>query len=323
MALPNRIRSKAFTLVELLVVIAIIAVLIGLLLPAVQQVRAAAARTQCGNNLKQIGLALNNYENSWGYFPMGRGTGATGPEISWTAFILPYLEEQSVANIYDPTINWDEPANATAVGTQMKVYLCPSTPGYPNRVDTSPSEPDGYTTPRACGDYSAVSALHVSNNPITVNCFNENITSDSDPRVVGCLIENATTPVALISDGLSQTVMICEDAGRPTLYYAGGRTVPPDGTPTGVAQKEGGWADPNANFSIDGCTLSSGSVVGGGPIPINCTNNSEAYSFHQSGCNVVFADGSVHFLQTSINFCLFSALMTRAGGEVLLEFGDY
>jgi prepilin-type N-terminal cleavage/methylation domain-containing protein len=111
-AARNRNRP-GFTLIELLVVIAIIAILIALLVPAVQKVRAAAARTQCINNLKQLGLAMHNYESSNKAFPPGRTTGVTAAfprDHSWSAFVLPSIEQGSVFNLYDVKKNWDDPA---------------------------------------------------------------------------------------------------------------------------------------------------------------------------------------------------------------------
>jgi prepilin-type N-terminal cleavage/methylation domain-containing protein/prepilin-type processing-associated H-X9-DG protein len=295
MLVPITRKSRAFTLIELLVVIAIIAVLIGLLVPAVQKVREAASRISCTNNLKQLGLGLHNYQSTYGLFPVGYST--VPPEHSWTARMLPYIEQDNVAKLYNYNLNWDHPANYTAIRNQLKLYNCPSTPMGLRFDMTIAAGP-------ACGDYSSVNAIKSF---VAINCFGliGNINKD-DPRIVGCLVRDTACRIADITDGTSNTIMVAEDAGRPQFYATGGKLL-------GVL-KEGGWADPNAAFSIDGANQ-DGTVPGG--CPMNCSNNSEVYSFHTNGANVVLADGSCHFLKSSISLCGLAAMVTRAGNEII------
>jgi prepilin-type N-terminal cleavage/methylation domain-containing protein/prepilin-type processing-associated H-X9-DG protein len=302
-------KSAAFTLIELLVVIAIIAILIGLLLPAVQKVRAAAARINCANNLKQIGIALHNYHAANDSFPQGDTKNGPPPLYAWTAAVLPYIEQDNVYNLYSYKVDWNNPQNYPAIQVQVKLFNCPATPGG-QRFDTNISAQP------ACGDYNALNAIKWF---VAVNCFGYPGISDKtpdDPRLIGVMTRTNPASVRKILDGTSNTILVAEDAGRPDLYISGGVK----GSPTVDGWKEGGWADPGGPFSLDGSNQ-DGSVPG--PCPINCSNNSEMYSFHQGGAYALFADGSVHFVSSNIDLCKLASLITRAGGEVVSPDNDY
>jgi prepilin-type N-terminal cleavage/methylation domain-containing protein/prepilin-type processing-associated H-X9-DG protein len=308
-------RRAGFTLIELLVVIAIIGILIGLLLAAVQRAREAARRVTCQNNLRQIGLGVMNFESTMGGLPPSRTT-PNGPlyhgyQHSWTAALLPYIEQTASFNLYTYDRDWNFPDNWPAIRTYLKLFNCPDTPDQPRSDNTISAEP-------SCGDYHAVNAIKWF---VGVNCFGYTMTKNTDPnepRLVGAMMRDRITRVTDITDGASNTILVAEDAGRPTFYNSYRNIVPP------IPGKEGGWADPNGAFSIDGSNPDganddTGAIIPG-PCPINCSNNSEVYSFHSNGANVVFADGSVHFLSANMNLCTLAALVTRAAGEVVPDY---
>jgi prepilin-type N-terminal cleavage/methylation domain-containing protein/prepilin-type processing-associated H-X9-DG protein len=295
---PRRLR--AFTLIELLVVIAIIAVLIGLLLPAVQKVREAANRMKCSNNLKQLGLGLHNYHTTQGSFPPGQ-TDSPKKHI-WTAYILPWLEQDNLYRGYRFDVHWYEAPNQPLVTLQLKVMQCPSAQA--NRMETKSDRPVGVTWSAACGDYGATGNV----DPALVTAGF--IPGPLPPTPNGVLIVAVGTRITEITDGTSQTVMVSEIAGRPE-YYITGRRIRTDGSPVYGA----GWADWDNGFQLHGATPDG--LSSPGPCAINCTNNKGFYGFHTGGVNALFADGSVQFLREGLDIKVAAALVTRNGGEII------
>ena len=285
-------RQPGFTLIELLVVIAIIAILIGLLVPAVQKVREAANRMTCMNNLKQLGLALHNYHGVYQGFPAAKVT--TPKTHNWIVFILPYLEQDNLYKRYRFDLNWDNAATNDADPggvnqTVLKVLTCPSAP--PNRLG------DRH---RGITDYDAINQI-TRPNPYVTNM------PPSDSSWIGVLGLNVSRRITDITDGSSNTVMVAESAGRNELWRMGKR-ISTSGT-------TGAWANPSDTIIVSGFNPATSTIPG--PCAVNCTNNNEVYAFHASGANALFADGSTRNLRAGLDVNIMIALMTRAIGEVV------
>jgi prepilin-type N-terminal cleavage/methylation domain-containing protein/prepilin-type processing-associated H-X9-DG protein len=299
----GRHRSSAFTLIELMVVLAIIVVLIGLLIPAVQKVREAANRMKCNSNLKNLGLALHQYESTFGKFPPSRvdrpvpeaGVTAT-VNHGWGAFILPFLEQEALAQKY----RWDlfnhDPANQSVVSTQLRILQCPS--AEPDRVMTF--DVYSYGGRGTCTDYAPTEA--VDSVLARMNLI------DTVGNYRGVLSLNAMTRLRDITDGTSNTLLLVEDAGRPREWRMGHAYR--DQTIYGCP-----WAGYLNPIVVEGVTPDGASSPG--PCALNCSNDQEIYSFHPGGANTVFVDGSVHFLKTGLDIRILARLVTRAGGEVV------
>ncbi len=310
-----------FTLIELLVVIAIIAVLIALLLPAVQAAREAARRASCVNNMKQMGLALHNFEQTYRSFP-AEATGSfydvppSAPRHGWPSRILPYLEQNAIAASMNFQVHWYDQGNTTASNAALGVFNCPSaipvSPGYEYTLYGSTSNPR-QAYPGANWDYgnsdSISTLLQVA---LGVSSTAGVITASPDANAVN--FENGTA-LAQITDGLSNTIMVIEDSSRPWLWQ-GRRFVPPNPPTTSPKNSVTGgvWASNLKAVVIDGATY-DGSLIPG-PCGVNCTNNNEIFSAHPGGANVTMADGSVRFLKAQIPIRLIAALVTRQGAEI-------
>lgn len=321
--------QKGFTLVELLVVIAIIGILIGMLLPAVQMVREAARRTSCSNNMRQLGLAIHNYESALRRFPSAGQAkrGGTGPNAGQNVFftdrqelesfagasqsvqtyILPYIEQNNVYDLFNINYRYDispgpeAPTNQDAAKQGISIFVCPST----GRSSLTDAEGYGYT------DYSA---------PVTVR---PGLSGNPDqPRFKCALNGDSSRSIASISDGTSNTVAIAEDAGRVDVNSGGFMVIKTemmdDGTP--ADRRSWAWADPDNAYNVDRLVNNNQTPIGGPPgctwDIVNCGANEETFSFHPAGANVVFCDGSVQFLDESINAVVFAAIMSKDGGEV-------
>jgi prepilin-type N-terminal cleavage/methylation domain-containing protein/prepilin-type processing-associated H-X9-DG protein len=298
-----RRRHPAFTLIELLVVIAIIAILIGLLLPAVQKVREAAARLQCANNLKQIGLACHSYHDANNGLPPGYmaagpyvdGTSDTAPGWGWAAFLLPYVEQD---NLYRQLDFRQLVQNSPAVQTVVKTYLCPS--------DSPPAAAftvsDGFGAPLALAAPSSYAAT-----------VGQDASEVADPTGDGVFYRNSRTRFTDIIDGTSQTVTAGDRAWSQTEGIWAG-AVPGTVTRPGPRNL---W--PSATGPAPALVLVHNNWV-------NITTDADGglddfSSNHPGGVNLLFADGSVHFVRSITAdgpaHRAFWALGTRAGGEVI------
>lgn len=305
-------RKRGFTLIELLVVVAIIGVLIALLLPAVQQAREAARRTQCKNNLRQIGLALHNYADSEKTFPCGYiGTWAPndtlridrGPGWGWAALLLHYVEQEDLYHAINFDLNIENDANSTSRVRLMSVYLCPSDPISSQVVNVYADDQTTVITKVGGANYVGM---------FGTGEVGENLDSGN-----GTFFRNSRIRTKDFSDGLSHTIVVGERSHNISrVTWTGAVT---DGFLGPTPRSEGGTVqtpfDPEGSFIM---ILGPVGTEDGKRTPNDPEAHNEDYwSRHAGGCHMLMGDGSVQFIQDQIDPLVFQALATRAGGETV------
>jgi len=286
---PTRSRS-AFTLIELLVVIAIIAILIGLLLPAVQKVREAAARMQCQNNLKQIGLALHNYHDSYEKFP----TANSAVNCSALTLLLPFIEQDNIRRVYDINLAPTAAPNNTVTMLPVKIYICPS-------MIPPPAPPAAYSSHYA--SYAACIGKQYAFGPAT-----------ADDGILVRYLTNSGVRMTDITDGTSSTLVFGEMGYQLKDYLFSSGTY--------AGQVRGGntsWAFGYAGYGF-GSTLNRLNLKTFAPT-LRDGGFTAFRSDHTGGANFLYGDGSIRFMRDGIDLRIYQALSTRSTGEVIS--GDY
>jgi prepilin-type N-terminal cleavage/methylation domain-containing protein/prepilin-type processing-associated H-X9-DG protein len=313
------VRSRAFTLIELLVVIAIIAILIGLLLPAVQKIREAANRMKCTNNLKQIGLGLHNYHDTQGTLPSGHVETNTQYYTGWAIELLPYIEQDNLYKQYNQTLTNQDPANQAFCKTPVKTYMCPTdlraATGQPRLPETiAPNGNGNSNTFYSSSSYRCMTGIGDANSTNTFAGFwNEVQTALSvHPNGKGAFHgdgQSGLTPETLASflDGTSNTIVVGERHTK--THFTRGPF----------------WADTFNLYSAGASWPYSASMIPDYDLCASQINSNFCKygwgSLHAGGqINFLFGDGHVRPISQTIDMNTFMALSTIAGGEVLPNF---
>jgi len=350
----HRTQRSGFSLVELLVVIAIIALLVGLLLPAVQAARESARRSQCTNNLKQIGLGIHNFHEAQNYLPSSaRPSPSHTVRVGLFGRLLPYVDQKSLWDQYDTSVQWSHPKNLPVTSLRIGTYECPSAPKQNYTLD---HEPDGFVGGAspwvgvvAVGDYAAslgvspaLGTLSTPESPIDASTYP---TSGGASITNGFLPKNSRLTLADIHDGTTNTIAVWESGGRPFVYRAGS-LVPGGDNLTNHHTNGGGWARPASDILLSGSSKDGAVIPGttqagtflnrtngydhateaygptGFPPPYGTEGSSQPFSFHGSGLNVLFGDGRVKFLSEEVNIAVVAALVTRNGAKKEVKVTD-
>lgn len=343
-------RKRGFTLIELLVVIAIIAVLIALLLPAVQQAREAARRTQCKNNLKQIGLSLFNYESTFSTLPYAYryNLDVSTMKIGYSSVItclLPYFDQAPLYNSMSqnsPGFNeasgspYNYPAaevtaNLNAIKTPLVALLCPSSPA--QKVDNYSLPAGAAGNPTALSFTAARSDYVVTTGvlgPFAQIAYAGNAGGNREGAIqpAGAVTSGSTvlqsigdgdSKIQNIVDGSSNTFLMVERTGGATIYR---KTQANASDTAALGPSNGGaWGDALLGENWLGGALYDGTPTGG-PCGINCTNSRGGgyHSFHTGGIHAVMGDGAVKFISENAAASTIAALITRKKGEIVGEY---
>jgi prepilin-type N-terminal cleavage/methylation domain-containing protein/prepilin-type processing-associated H-X9-DG protein len=298
----HRVRHAGFTLIELLVVIAIIGVMILLLLPAVMKVREASNLTRCRNNLKQIGIAMQEYHNVQGSYPVGYYDPTpwpqtdNGPGWGWNAYLLPYLEQENLFNQIHFDLDVGDAKNDPIRNVFLKNLMCPSDP-----VPTSFTVNDG-----GSNSWTMAQSSYVACNG------NDGVDDFTTPPHTGPFIRSTEGfGFKDITDGLSNTFLVGERTGLLSYStWVGG----PTGAQNPFLQDPG-------NFGAE-VTLLLFHAGPTGPNSAGVFDADSTSSSHRNGLNILFGDGSVRFINNAIDINTWMALATRAGGEPVST-GDF
>lgn len=301
---------RGFTLIELLVVIAIIALLMALLLPAIQKVRAAADRMLCQSNMRQLTIALHMYHDDHGGKLPIPFTTATAPggytyySQNWQMDIQPYIEQDAIKAQWNPLLANNEGTNLVQMAKPIAILKCPASPSALVE-DFNQANNVFYGSPANPIYKAGVSDYFCSSNSQAFSPALPGIMPYQSPPVASSFKS--------VADGLSHTILLVEMGGGPVRYLSKLRT------PTGERSHfHGNWGE-NNRLSLRKFN-DAGTVSGGGNCVINCSNvGSNLYCWHPSGSNAAFGDGSVRFINENIDALVLHYLVGRADGQAVEE----